>query len=193
MFGSSKQDMKYWHSDNSGITIDPHPQSLVKPENRGHHTMYHAISRGLTSCNLRIAGENFQAALQRRIDTVPVHNEWVEMDDLYSFLLPLISESTFTAMFGSRFLEIFPDFAENFWTFHRKMRKLAVGWPRWIMPKAWEARDYCLSALKQWRGIHEKEDSKVNALYQERWEFFSKTQGLSDDGAASSDLGITWS
>ena len=113
MFGSSKQDMKYWISDNSGITIDPHPQSSVRPENRGHHTMYKAIAHGLTSCNLMKAGENFKAALQRRIDAVPVHEQWVEMDDLYSFLLPLIAESTFTAMFGSKFLDIFPDFCSK--------------------------------------------------------------------------------
>ena len=185
--------MKYWISDNSGITIDPHPQSSVRPENRGHYTMFKAITHGLTSVNLRIAGEEFQAALQRRRDALPVHDEWVEMDDLYSFLLPLISESTYTAMFGSKFLEFFPNFPASFWTFHRTMRKLAVGWPRWIIPKASEARHQCLSALKQWRRIHKIENSKVNPLYEERWEFFSKTQGLSDDGAASSDLGILWS
>ena len=78
MFASSKQDMKYWISDNSGITIDPHPQSPVRPENRGHYTMYKAITHGLTSVNLRVAGQEFQAALQRRIDALPVHDEWVQ-------------------------------------------------------------------------------------------------------------------
>ena len=39
----------------------------------------------------------------------------------------------------------------------------------------------------------EEEDLVENALYPERWEFFSNTQGLSDDSAASPDLGILWS
>ena len=34
MFDTSKQDMKFFEADKSGITHDPHPQSSTAPENR---------------------------------------------------------------------------------------------------------------------------------------------------------------
>ena len=192
MFGTSKKDLKFWQSDNSDITHDPHPQSSTCPVNRIHYLTHRAVLHGLAGSNITIAGQKFQAALQRRIDAVPVQDEWIEMDDLFGFLLPLISNSTIETICGTNFLKVFPDFVEYFWSYNSKMPKLLQGWPRWTMPKIWQARDRCISIMKEWRRISNNENFDGNAMYQRRWDFFSKIQGLSDDGAASSDLGILW-
>ena len=129
---------------------------------------------------------------KERIVAVPVQDEWIKMDDLFSFLRPLISYSTIEAMCGASFLREFPDFADSFWNFNSKMPILLQGWPRWMMPKTWQARDRCISTMKQWRKTCDKENFDGNAMILRRWSYFSKMQGLSEDGVACSDLGILW-
>lgn len=154
--------------------------------------MHKATVNCLAGSHITIATKNFQAALERRIKTVPVGTEWFEMDDLFSFLRPLISNSTFEAMCGAHFLKMFPEFVDNFRSFNRRMPKLLQGWPRWMMPKAWQACDQCISTMTQWRNMSNEEIFDGNAMIQRRWGYFSKMQGLSDHAIACSDLGILW-
>ncbi len=196
MFDTPKQDMTFFRADKSGITHDPHPQSPTKPTDRVFYLMHKATVDCLAGSHITIAAQKFQAALERRIDAVPVRDEWVEMDDLFSFLRPLVSYSTVEAMCGANFLTTFPDFIDSFWNFNSRMPKLLQGWPRWMMPKAWQARDQCISTMKQWRKMSDKENFEENfdgnAMILRRWSYFSKMQGLSEDGVACSDLGILW-
>ena len=192
MFNTSKKDMEFFEADRSGISHDPHPLSSTKPENRVFHLMHKATLDCLAGSHMMIAGERFQVALKRRIEAVPVQDRWVEMDDLFSFLKPLVSYSTIEAMCGPSFLRNFPEFGENFWHFNSSMPKLLQGWPRWTMPKAWQARDRCTSMMKEWRRISNEDNFDGNAMILRRWSYFSKMQGLSDDGIAKSDLGILW-
>ena len=192
MFDTPKQDMMFFEADKSGITHDPHPKSLTRPEDRVFYLMHKATVDCLAGSHITIATEKFQAALKRRIEAISVRDEWVEMDDLFSFLRPLISYSTIEAMCGAKFLIMFPDFPDNFWTFNKTMPKLLQGWPRWAMPAAWQARDRCISTMRQWRKISNESTFDGNAMILRRWSYFSKMQGLSDDGVACSDLGILW-
>lgn len=196
MFDTPKQDMIFFQADRSGITHDPHPQSSTKPENRVFYLMHKATVDCLAGLHITIAAQKFQVALQRSIEAVPVQDKWVEMDDLFSFLRPLISHSTVEAMCGANFLHMFPDFLDNFWSFNSRMPKLLQGWPRWMMPKAWRARDQCVSTMKKWRKMSDnanfEENFDGNAMILRRWSYFSKMQGLSEDGIACSDLGILW-
>ena len=196
MFDTPKRDMMFFRAEKSGITHDPHPQSSTKPEDRVFYLMHKATVDCLAGSHITIAAQKFQTALERRIDAVPVQDEWVEMDDLFSFLRPLVSLSTVEAMCGANFLKMFPDFIDSFWNFNSRMPKLLQGWPRWMMPKAWQARDQCISTMKQWRKMSDKENFEENfdgnAMILRRWSYFSKMQGLSEDGVACSDLGILW-
>ena len=192
MFGMSKQDLNFFEADSSGVSRNPHPQSTTASKDRVHYFTYKSIIHGLSGSQLVIAGQKFQAALKRRTDAVSVQDEWVEMDDLYSFLLPLISNATFEAICGARFLTLFPHFVADFWTFHSKMPRLIQGWPRWTMSKTWQARDRCLSVMKEWRRVSDNENFDGNPLYQRRWGLFSEVHGLSEDAAASNDLGVLW-
>ena len=192
MFNAPKQDMKFFKADVSGIASEPHPQSSIRPENRVHSLMHKATVDCLAGPQLAITGQRFQTALERRIEALPVKDEWVEMDDLFSFLRPLISYSALEAMCGASFLQTYPEFFENFWHFDREMPTLLNGWPRWIMPKAWRARDRCLSAMKRWRQSSNEDNFDGNEFHRRKWSYYSKMQGISDDGIASSDLGFLW-
>ena len=148
MFDTPRRDMLFFEADKSGITHDPHPQSSTRPEDRVFYLMHKATVDCLAGSHVTIATERFQAALERRIKNVLIGYNWLEVDDLYSFLRPLVSNSTIEAMCGANFLKMFPDFVDNFWSFNRRMPKLLQGWPRWMMPKTWQARDRCISTME---------------------------------------------
>lgn len=192
MFGTPRKDMLFFENDKSGITYDPHPHSSTRPEDRVFYLMHKATVDCLSGSHITIANERFQGALKKRIQAVPVHSEWVVMEDLFGFLRPLISYSTIEAMCGAHFLDRFPDFGECFWRFNSQMPMLLRGLPRWMTPKAWQARDRCVSMMKQWRKISNDGNFDGNAMMMRRWSYFSKMQGLSEHGVACSDLGILW-
>jgi len=192
MFATPKPDMKFFEADDSGITHDPHPGSSTRPNDRVFYLMHKATVDCLAGSHITIAAQRFQAALTNRIEENPVADEWVEMDDLFTFLRPLISYSTVEAMCGANFLRTFPNFVGDFWNFNSKMPRLLQGWPRWIIPKAWQARDRCIATMKRWREMSNEENFDGNAMIPRRWSYFSKMEELSDHGVACSDLGILW-
>ena len=192
MFDTPKKDMMFFKADKSGITHDPHAQSSTRPEDRVFYLMHKATVDCLAGSHITIAAQRFQTALKGRIAAVSVEEEWVEMDDLFHFLRPLISYSTIEAMCGANFLRTFPDFVDNFWSFNSRMPTLLQGWPRWMTPKAWQARDRCIRTMIQWRKVSNEDDFDGNAMILRRWSYFSKMRGLSETGVACSDLGILW-
>jgi hypothetical protein len=200
MFNTPKEDMIFFENDDSGITHDPHAQSLVDPENRVFYLMHKATVDCLAGSHVRVAARKFEKALWDQIETkFSTTTEWIEMNDLFEFIRPLISRATIQAMCGATFLRVFPEFFEKFWNFNEDMPKLLQGWPRWMMPKAWRARDLCIAIMKKWRKLHDTQTSDSDggtfdgsAMILRRWSYFSKMQELSEHGVACSDLGILW-
>ena len=193
MFATSKKDMKVFEADDSGITHDPHPESAVKPEDRVFYLVHKATVDSLAGPHLKIAAQRFKDALLQHIEASPITEEWVEMDDLFGFVRPLISRSTIQAMCGASFLRMFPEFFDDFWYFNYNMPKLLHRCPRWMVPKAWQARDRCIAVMKKWRKEFQgNPDFDGSAMIPQRWACFSKMQDLSDDGVACSDVGILW-
>lgn len=193
MFATSKEDMKFYGADDSGIGHDPHPKSSVKPNNRVFLAVFKSIVDTLSGPQLTIAAQRFKDALVSQIEASPITGEWVEMDDLFAFVQPLISRSTFQTICGASFLQKFPEYYDDFWYFNRYMPNFLHRFPRWIIPKAWQARDRCIATMKKWRiECQDGTTSEAGAMIQERWKYFSKMEGLSEDGVARSDVGILW-
>lgn len=192
MFNTPKKDMLFFEADDSGITHDPHPLSSTEQHNRVFFLMHKAAVDCLAGSNLTASSLAFQTALAERIHVQPVSSEWTEMNDLYDFLKPLISCSTIEVMCGPSFLRTFPGFVEDFWLFNTAMPRLLQGWPRWMMPKAWKARDRCIATMKNWRNVRDGATFDGNVMIPRRWSYFSKMKGLSEQGIACSDLGILW-
>ena len=193
MFATPKADMKVYESDDSGSTHDPHPESSVKPEDRVFHLVHKATADNLSGPQLKITAKRFKDALLQQIEASPITEEWTEMDDLFAFVRPMISRSTIQSMFGANFLRKFLEFFDDFLYFNQNMTKLLHRYPRWMVPKAWQARERCMAAMKKWRkDVQGKNDFEGNGMIAQRWAGFSKMKGLSDDGVAASDVGIIW-
>ena len=192
MFDTPREDMEFFKSDNSGISHDPHPSSQTRPEDRIFYLMHKATVDFLAGAHLVTSACGFQTALKKRIDNIPIGNDWMNMPDLYTFLRPHISHATVEAMCGPHFLFMFPDFVEDFWNFNHNMPRLLQGWPRWMIPGAWRARDKCIKTMKSWRRLTNNENFSGNGMISARWNYFSEMRGLSEHGVACSDLGILW-
>ena len=190
MFNAPKHDMKFFKADTSGIAQEPHHQSSTRPENRVHSLMHKATVDCLAGPQLTITGQRFQSALKRRTEALPVNDEWIEMDDLFSFLRSLIPYSAIEAMCGVSFLKTFPDFPNDFWNFDGRMPSLLNGCPRWRMPKAWQARDRCLSAIKQWRQLSNEENFDGNDFYWRKWATTRKCKGSAMMASQAQILGF---
>ena len=156
-----------------------------------HHALK-ATADFLTGAHLAVTAQKLQHSMQRSIDAVPVQDAWIEMDDLLGFLRPLIAHSTVEAMCGTYFVRRFPDFVENFYEFNGQVHKLLYGWPRFLLPRAWYARERCISILKEWRATAIERDFDGNGMMTARWRYFSAMSGMSDYGIACQDLGILW-
>lgn len=194
MFATSDEDMKFYQADDSGVAHEPNPRSSIKANNRVYRLVFKSIADTLSGPELKIVAQKFKDALVSQTEASPINNEWVEMDDLFAFVRPLISRSTFQAMCGASFLQMFPEYYEDFWYFNQNMPKLLHRHPRWLIPKAWQARDRCFAAMKQWRKacLEETTTCEASAMIRQRWNYFSQMEGLSEDGVARSDVGILW-
>ena len=201
MFNTSRKDMKFFHKDNSGLTHDAHPNSQVRPEDRIFYLMHKATVDFLAGPYLAATSRAFQTALRERInDDILIGDDWIELPDLYTWLRPHISHATVKAMCGSFFLSLNPTFVQDFWKFDKAMPKLLQGWPRWMNPSAWQAREKCIEGMRRWRKLCDGPDTSApvdpvfpgNEMIRARWRYFSKMNGLSEEGIASSDLGILW-
>ncbi|KAL9103337.1 MAG: hypothetical protein Q9163_001603 [Psora crenata] len=134
MFNTPKKDMRFFEADDSGITHDPHPQSMTSPEDRVLYLMHKATVDCLAGSHMTVAAQKFQSAPSNRIAAVSVQSESLEMEDLYTFLRPLVSQSTIEAMCGVSFLKTFPGFADDLWHFNSTMPELLQGWNSNSMP-----------------------------------------------------------
>ncbi|KAL8639944.1 MAG: hypothetical protein Q9228_003084 [Teloschistes exilis] len=192
LFGTPRRDMIAIRQDKSGSSHDPHPQSSTRPEDRIFHHMFKATADTLAGANLNTTASKFQIAMKRRIEEAPVQQEWLEMDDLFGFLRPLIANATVEAVCGTAFVEKYPDFVENFYAFNDKATSFLYGWPGFLMPRANRGRERCIAIMQEWRRTFDAQGFDGNPMMLHRWSYFSKIKGMSGYGVACQDVGIVW-
>ena len=56
--------------------------------------MLKTVADYLSDGNLATKAQRYQIAMKKQLAEVPVEDEWVEMDDLFSFARRLIANST---------------------------------------------------------------------------------------------------
>jgi hypothetical protein len=75
--------------------------------------------------------------------------QWQEVS-IYQFLRARMSKASMTALCGSRMLEVSPSIIDDFWAWDSMFMKLSYGFPRFAIPKAYEARDKVHESTKRW-------------------------------------------
>ena len=125
--------------------------------------------------------------------------------DLYAFLYNVIFPTQIEILFGTSFLTLHPNFVSDFREFHQGLAYLLRGYPRWLVPKAWDARERCLTSIKKWHAyVQEQQPDKTSLSHEDRsfkygsqfisarQEMHSKIEALDADDIASSELGVIW-
>lgn len=205
MFGMPAKAQDFLAADDSGLNSKPHPTSNVKPEHRIDYLTHAAILRFLSGPGLKPLVSRFKEMIMGQFASQDIFSEWVEMPDLYSFLKVQIFNASVEAMCGSHILLLNPTFCEDFWKFDAGLSNLAKGYPWWLIPSAYQARNRCLAHVKKWHLFlrenssreesedYDSFDPKLGAgLMRYRQKMWSKMEAIDAGAMASEDLGMLW-
>ena len=205
LFGTSKDVLEFYEFDDSGINTLPHPNSRIQPENRIHHITHKTTVELLAGKHLKSLARSFQHILKKRVSNLEVGSDWIDMPDLLSLLQSHMFSAAVEGMCGPYFLSLNPDFAQNFWDFDGYMPCILKGYPRFLKPAAWQARDKCLASVKKWHtylkqhdphGLVDMENVQDpyygTTLMRARQNYSLKMKAMTADAIASADLGLIW-
>ena len=205
MFGMPKRAVSYYVSDDSGISLYPHPASAIKPEDRIHYATHITLSKLLTGPGLKPVVDRFVANLDGQFSRYGIGEQWLELPDFCEFLQSTLLSATIEAVFGPSFLALNPNFCEQFWEFSKRMPLLSKSYPRWITPAPYKARDRCLASVKRWHAhFHQQIDRRRLGTYADwdnlsgaeimksRHEYFARVHVFDEDAIAAEDLGMIW-
>ena len=205
LFGTPRHIVPFYDADDSGIETQPHPQSNVKPEDRVHHTVHVQVIKYLSGPGLKPMTNRLMDNIGRQVSTSGISYEWLDMPDLFEFCQVKLLYASLDAMFGPYLTALNPDFVKDYWAFDKCTSYLLKGFPRFVVPGSWKARERCLNALKKYNAyankLHDGDGRKTyegldpffgTEFIRQRKEAFSKMGPMNADAIASEDLAIMW-
>ena len=206
IFGMPSQARKFIASDDSGLSHKPFPESKVLPEQRIDYLTHVSMGKFLHGPGLKPLAARFTKNILRGFSDLEIGDEWTELPDLYQFIQKCMFDASVPAMFGQHLIRCNPSLCEDFLEFDAAVPDLAKGWPEWMIPKAYKARDRCLEAIKKhhlFLNQHPKDmipDGRVAGyadlygaeLIRCRHDMWSKMNGIDANARAAEDLGMMW-
>lgn len=205
VFKTPRQAMEAYYSDDSGINIRPHPGTTVNAKDRIFHLTHKVLNNLLTGPGLKPLTTRFEANLRRQFSNDEIGHEWKEYPDLYLFMRTKIFRAAVESMCGPYLLRLSPTFVDDFWEFDHHILNFFKRFPRFMMPKAFSARENCLQAIRQWHQFaneHREESSSESGddadtafgtkQLRARQDYFLKMEHMNADAIASADLGLIW-
>ncbi|KAF3015966.1 hypothetical protein E8E14_012770 [Neopestalotiopsis sp. 37M] len=188
------------------MAVKPSKRSNVAHVDRIHFHQARAAQRFLSSQHLNFLREKYFNTFGRNLQQLDSQSTdtWVEYPDLYAFLQTIVSTTAVEVLMGSKLLEMNPSLIEDFWRFDMATPWLLRGWPRWLIPSAYQARDRILNGIKKWHAhAHANTDcTKImdedpewepyfgSKLIRARQEYALKMKLMDSDARASEDLGL---
>lgn len=200
-----KDALAFWMSDDSGMFVQPHPDSHVPAHLRVDYLTHHVVAKLLTGVGLKPLCDRFTRNLSQRLfANASLGVEWVVLPDLFAFMQTELFPAAVEAMWGTRIFSVNPDFCQDIWKFSRGLPYLAKGYPRWLVPSAYKTRDNCLESVKRWhratsssletpaRGMEQWNPEYGTEFVKFRHHMWSQMPRMNADAMASEDLGMIW-
>lgn len=171
LFGMLPQDLQVAVDDESGTAPTPAPGfEHLLPEQRYFYSMHramHGLLQGQTLVNML---EQFIQRFSVRVDarTEIGYDEWTVVDDLYGMMRDDLFHAAMGALCGDHLFEVAPDFAAHFWEFDASLPYIFKKIPRWLIPKAYAARERIMADIHNWLDYADKhfdwtDEEKVEA------------------------------
>ena len=201
ILGTPKHVVPFYAADNSGVGPYPQPGSNTPPERRILHIQHKVAHKYLTGQELKGISERYMKTLQKNLCTVTEH-DWVDIPDIQAFLQHQLFSAAVVSMCGTHLFSLNPTLVADFWEFDRNVPILYKGFPKWLYPSAYKAREKMLISIKRWHkfaGEHSDYSQREaggwdpywgSNLVKARQEYFHKMGILDEDAMASEDLGL---
>lgn len=200
-----KETLEFWKWDDSSHHAQPHPDSSVLPHLRIDYLTHSSVARLLTGPGLKPLANRFTKNLMIRLSKSEyLNSEWSQLLDLFAFMQDELFPPAIEAMCGQRLFSINPEFVSDFWAFNKGLPYLAKGYPRWMVPSAYRARDTVLNSLKKWH-VAIASEFKSPPIAMDEWspdfgvelvrfrhDAWSKMPLINEDAAATEDKGLIW-
>ena len=141
--------MRIWERGTWGHELPPGEKGL-------YHDLHYMLPEELTGAGLENITNMFVRCLRAKIrQHVTDLGKDGESVGLVQWVKRVVTEASSEAMFGTKFMEAWPLLYEDYWAFDPKIQSLMFGLPRWMNRRAYQARDRCLSKIKDWeRSAH---------------------------------------
>ena len=202
-----KDTLAFWMWDDSGHHAQPHPESNVPPHLRIDYLHFSSVEKFLVGEGLKPFADRFTTGLTHRLlaRQRQFGSAWSHVPDLFTVMQDELFPAAAQAMCGTRLFEINKNFTRDFWAFNKAIPLLAKGYPRWLIPSAYRARDTAIETILKWHRaiapnfITEATGSMTDWNPEYGAEFvkfrhvaWSKMPRMGPGGAATEDLGIIW-
>jgi len=208
-FGVPKHFQDLFAADNTGLSLNPLPNTNVKPEHRVDYLMHSLIVQFMTGTSLKSLARRFTENMETRLKGYSHIEGGEARDSLYDFVKVNMFHASVTAMFGKQLFEIDPDFCNHFWQFEQGMPELSKGLPRFLHSKQYGARDLCLETVRNWQQKLDEQraadpdtalklpredydDFFGSGIVKKRHAAFAKMEVMGVDARASEDLALIW-
>ena len=86
----------------------------------------------------------------QRFEASGMGDHWIEMPNFYKFFRDTASRASIEAVCGSAIFELTPNLCDLLWDFDASASTLVAGLPRWMIPRAFAARDRMIQASIKW-------------------------------------------
>lgn len=149
LLGATKKLIAFYEADDSGMAAKARPTSKVKPEDRIFYFQLRTAHAYLSGTHLHSLNDRFMITLDRDLDALSIGQEWIEYPDLYKFLQLTVTRSSIETIYGSKLLDLNPDFVEDFWEFEANAPKFLHALPRWFMARAYHVREKLIQAFER--------------------------------------------
>ena len=207
LFGSPKADRHVYERDDTGIHAEPLEGNCdMKSCNRIFYGLHRTLHANLAGPGLAELATRFTNNLKLELEANNRigYEEWVEIEDLYGFIRDMIFRASTNALCGPHLLRLTPSFVADYWEFDSYSPKLFKDLPRWMISKAYEAKDKLHEGMKKWQGFARDgyywklEDERLweelfgTKVMRDRRMMFRAVEGMSDNAIAAVDLGMVW-
>ncbi|KAF5696368.1 Nacht ankyrin domain-containing protein [Fusarium globosum] len=153
-FGLKREDLKVFEHSNISIaearlgfsTSHQDPSRRIMEHQRRDFRLY-LRGPGLNPIIHRFLGILKDEMFQR----TAIANDWVEVPDLYTFVVTKVFRSEVEALYGRHIFATCPNLEEDFWRFYDAFPRISLGLPRWLSASCYRTRDKMLENLRRWR------------------------------------------
>jgi len=140
-------------------------------DNRFHHNNHKIHSTYMSGSSLADLGARFLANADIELKSLDIGEEWTNIEDFNVIVQKTLFRASVTAIFGPHLLRLNPRFVEDYWLWDQSIASLFKGYPRWLIPKVYEARERLIEGIEKWhRHGEEHFDWEDEEVAKTEWE-----------------------